>query len=139
MISHSNPLRSRLCTIAAMCLAALAASPAAFATPPDHAPAHGYRAKQDAPAAKTTEPERQQGIEVVYDSEKGIHIAVGLPDIFFYEGSYYREKDDGSWEMSVTGNGGWSVSASSQVPDVVVRAKRAHPGPAKPAKGKKKK
>jgi hypothetical protein len=106
----------------------------AFATPPDHAPAHGYRAKQ---AKKAPEPAPSQpGIEIIFDSERGIHVAVGVPGILFHDGHYYRERD-GRWEVSMTGDGGWSFSASSGVPEVVVKAKNQHPGPAKKAKSKK--
>ena len=66
----------------------------AAADPPAHAPAHGYRAKHDAPRAA---PPAKGGIEVIFDSDLGIHVAVGLPDIHFYSGRYYRERD-GRWE-----------------------------------------
>ena len=107
----------------------------AFATPPAHAPAHGYRAKQ---AQQAPAPARAKGgIEVIFDSERGIHVAVGLLNVFFHEGHYYREQD-GRWQVSVSGDGGWSFSASSGVPEVVVKAKKhKHPGPAKKAKNKK--
>ena len=79
----------------------------------------------------------KSGIEIIFDSERGIHIAVGLPNVFFHEGHYYREQD-GRWQVSVSGDGGWSFSASSGVPEVVVKAKKhKHPGPAKKAKNKK--
>jgi hypothetical protein len=106
----------------------------ASADPPAHAPAHGYRAKQ---AAKPAQPAQASGgIEVVFDSERGIHVAVGLPGVLFHDGSYYRELD-GRWQVSVSGDGGWSFSVSSGVPEVVVKSKK-HPGPAK-VKSKKRK
>jgi len=132
--SISRPL---LPAIAVFCALGLAA-PAVLATPPEHAPAHGYRAKQDDAKAKPTESEPRKGIEVIYDSERGIYVGVNLPDVFFHEGRYYRESGDGEWQISLSGDGDWSVSVSSSVPDVVVKAKRAHPGPAKRSKGKKK-
>jgi hypothetical protein len=106
----------------------------AAAEPPAHAPAHGYRAKQ-----KASEPApRKGGVEVVFDSERGIQVAVGLPDVFFHAGHYYRERD-GRWEVSLSGDSGWRISVASEIPGVVVDArKKPHPGPAKrkPAKHK---
>ena len=57
-----------------------------------------------------------------------MHVAVGLPDIFFYNGHYYRERK-GLWERSLTGRGGWNPAQG--VPASLVKAKRAGPGPAK--------
>lgn len=102
--------------------------PLASADPPDHAPAHGYRAKG---GGKAHAPAKESGgVEVVFDSERGIHVAVGLPGVFFHGGHYYREHD-GRWQVSLSGNGGWSFAASASVPELVVKAKKRHPGPAK--------
>lgn len=104
-----------------------------MAKPPAHAPAHGYRAKQ-----KASEPApRKIGIEIVFDTERGIHVAVGLPDIVFHDGHYYRERD-GHWEISLNGDGGWRISVASKIPGVVVNdKKKSHPGPAKRKKHRK--
>jgi hypothetical protein len=113
----------------------------ALADPPAHAPAHGYRAKHIEEAPKQPEAEPRKGIEVIFDSERGIYVGVNLSDVLFHDGRYYRESD-GRWEVSLSGDGGWSISASSSVPEIVVKAKHAHPGPAKAEKrswkGKKK-
>jgi len=45
--------------------------------PPPHAPAHGYRYNY-------------QGHDVVYDSNLGVYIVVGLQDYYFYDNNYYR-------------------------------------------------
>jgi hypothetical protein len=119
-------------------LVVLCTAPAALATPPDHAPAHGYRAKHGDTKAEKRDADQKSGIEVVYDSERGIHVGVHLPDVFFLDGRYYRETNEGRWEVSATGDGDWTVSASSQVPEKVVKARRAQPGPAKRAKGSEK-
>jgi hypothetical protein len=107
----------------------------AMANPPAHAPAHGYRAKQ-----KASEPaQKKAGIEIVFDTERGIHIAAGLPDVVFHDGHYYRERD-GRWEISLSGDGNWRVSVASQIPGVVMNdKKKRHPGPAKKRKRGKKK
>lgn len=106
----------------------LAMPPIANADPPAHAPAHGYRDKKEG-KRQTTAP-RSGGVEVVFDSERGIHVAVGLPGVFFHGGHYYREHE-GRWQVSLSGSGGWSFAASASVPDLVVKAKNRHPGPAK--------
>jgi hypothetical protein len=110
-----------------------------LADPPAHAPAHGRRAKHGAEAPKSPESKPRSGIEVSFDSERGIYVGVNLTDVFLHEGRYYRERD-GRWEVSLSGSGGWSISASSSVPEVISKAKHSHPGPAAKAKhGKKKK
>ena len=70
---------------------------------------------------------------VTYDSEGGIYVGVNLTDVLFHEGRYYRERN-GRWEVSVSGDGGWSIKASSSVPEIVVKAKHKHAGPAKAKK-----
>ena len=110
-------------------MSALIAPTLAVADPPAHAPAHGRRAKhkESAPAPS------QSGIKVVFDSERGVHVAVWLPDVFFHDGHYYRERDS-RWEISLTGNGGWQISVASKVPSMIVTAgqkKNSRPGSAK--------
>ncbi len=90
------------------------------ATPPDHAPAHGFRHKQK-------HHHDHGGFELSFDAVRGVHIAVGLPGIFFHEGYFYRHSSDG-WQKSLRGDAGWSVAAA--VPANIKKAK-PHPGPAK--------
>jgi hypothetical protein len=105
-----------------------------LADPPAHAPAYGRRAKEQR-AEKAPRP--KEGVEIRFDSERGIHVAVGLPGVYFEAGSYYRHTDAG-WQVSATGRDGWSLAAGSTVPEIV---RQTHPAP--PAKagryGKKKK
>jgi hypothetical protein len=129
---HSRSLSAFLAS-----LIVLAPLPA-LSKPPVHAPAHGYRAKQSQEAPKQREADARKGIEVIFDSERGIYVGVKLTDVLFHEGRYYRERDN-RWEVSVSGDGGWSIQASSSVPEIVVKAKHRHPGPAKAKKGSKKK
>ena len=104
----------------------------AAADPPAHAPAHGYRAKHK--ASKVARP--SGGVEIIFDSERGIHVAIGLPGVIFHDGHYYRERD-GQWQISLSGGGGWRVSATSKIPGAVAKARKIpHRGPAK-MKGKK--
>jgi hypothetical protein len=107
-----------------------------LADPPAHAPAHGRRDKQQKAAPQSPESRPRNAIEVSFDSERGIYVGVNFTDVFFHEGRYYRERD-GRWEVSLSGSGGWSFSASSSVPEVISRAKRTHPGPAAKAKRSK--
>ena len=67
---------------------------------------------------------------MVFDSDLGIHIAVGLPGVFFHDGHYYREQE-GRWQVSVSGDGDWGFAASLGVPEVVLKSKKRHPGPAR--------
>lgn len=98
---------------------------ASFGDPPDHAPAHGRRSKEKQIHKQQAPP---GGVRIVFDSEQGVHVAIGLPGVYFDSGRYYRHTDAG-WQVSATGNGGWSVAVVQSVPDLI-RAK--HPGP--PAK-----
>lgn len=101
-----------------------------LAKPPAHAPAHGYRAKQ----AEHHEPEdrghaaerdrggeERGGVRVVFDSERGISIAVGFPGVYFHAGDFYR-RHDGSWQKSARADGGWTAIASARTPGEVRRA-----------------
>lgn len=63
--------------------------------PPPHAPAHGYRAKQ-------------QGHELVYDSGLGVYVVVDLPNVYYYDGIYYRYDHD-HWYYSTSPGRGWDA------------------------------
>jgi hypothetical protein len=101
--------------LATVCIA-VAAPSISLADPPDHAPAHGYRKKTEK-------------VEIVLDSERGVHVVVGMPGIFFEAGKFYRYFD-GSWRVSAKVDGGWTVTAAGSIPHAIVKT-RAHPGPAK--------
>jgi len=70
--------------------------------PPPHAPAHGHRYKH-------------QGVELVYDSGRGVYIVVGLPHHYYYKGSYYRLSGD-QWQMSVHIEGKWEPVSEKSLP-----------------------
>ena len=74
--------------------------------PPPHAPAHGYRHKQ-----------RQNGhdVELVFDSGLGVYVVVGVPNHFYWDGTYLR-LDDGRWYASVEIDGGWKPRDSGSLP-----------------------
>ena len=108
--------RLAILAIASLFLVPLGSS----ATPPDHAPAHGVRDKH-------RHHHDQAGFEIVFDSELGVHIAVGLPGIFFHEGYFYRHTSDG-WRKSLRADSGWGVAVA--IPSNIKKAK-GHPGPAR--------
>ena len=101
---------------------------ASFGDPPDHAPAHGRRNKEK---QKTTHPQPSGGLEVVFDSNQGVHIAIGLPGVYFHSGHYYRHRN-GGWQVSATGKGGWGMAVVRSVPDLI---RTKHSGPPAKAKG----
>lgn len=103
---------------------ALAVPGAGWADPPDHAPAHGYRSKE-----KPTQHDTG-GFAVAFDSERGVHMAVDFPDVYFEAGKYYRYVD-GGWRVSARADGGWSIAVSGHVPAAIQEAHKHSPGPAK--------
>ena len=71
--------------------------------PPPHAPAHGHRHKQ-------------HGLELVYDSGRGVYVVVELPNHYFFEGRYYRILGN-QWQAAIHVDGPWqSVSEESLPP-----------------------
>jgi hypothetical protein len=99
---------------------------ASLADPPAHAPAHGYRAKHKHRDHGHHGGTFHSGVEVVFDSERGVHIAVGFPGLFFDAGHFYRHTEHG-WQVSARADGGWH--AADSVPARVMKARG--PGPAK--------
>jgi hypothetical protein len=89
--------------------------------PPPHAPAHGYRAKN------------QQGAELVFDSGLGVYVVVDLPGVYFWSNVYYRERGKGSWERCDRLDGAWVYIAESSLPPGL--REKAHSGPPGKAKG----
>jgi hypothetical protein len=70
--------------------------------PPPHAPAHGYRHKQ-------------HGVELVYDSGRGVYIVVELPNYFYCKGYYYRRIEN-QWQIGVHVDGPWEVVSEKSLP-----------------------
>lgn len=90
--------------------------------PPPHAPAHGYRHKH-------------RGHDLAFDSRLGVYVVVGLPDLWFFDGSYFRWVGD-RWEIGVDVSGPWRATRIEAVP-VKLRAER-HPHGGPPGQMKKK-
>jgi hypothetical protein len=130
---------------------------AAWSGPPDHAPAHGYRAKhskhqkhgmlhkkhhyhgrhEDRDQHRHEEHAQRRipeggGVEIIFDSERGVYVAVNLPNVFFHDGRYYRERS-GHWQVSARGDGAWKIVAGFPVPGAIIEAigpNSTQPGPA---------
>lgn len=104
-------------------------APGAYADPPPHAPAHGYRYKHD------------QGVELVFDTGLGVYIGVDLPDIFF-SSPYFYKKDKNGWKSSKTYSGSWiSIGEDSLPPGLRGNKQKGNPngGAKNKQKGNKKK
>ncbi len=71
--------------------------------PPAHAPAHGYRRKHVA------------GMELVYDSGRGVYLVVGHSDHYYHDGYFYRLRGS-LWEMSLKPDSGWKVVSGRSLP-----------------------
>ncbi|UCF15904.1 MAG: hypothetical protein JSW59_00295 [Phycisphaerales bacterium] len=71
--------------------------------PPPHAPAHGHRRKHVA------------GVEVVFDTGRGLYVVIGYPDHYYHDGYFYR-LTGGVWEMSLKIDGGWARVSGKPLP-----------------------
>ena len=103
--------------------------------PPPHAPAHGYRAKQRGSSGSD--------VELVFDSDLGVYIVVGIPDRYYWNGYYLRIVGE-QWSASVELDGRWQPRSADSLPpglrknagkshkNAKSRSKKSH----RPAKGK---
>ena len=71
--------------------------------PPAHAPAHGYRRKH------------ASGMELVYDSGRGVYVVVGLSDHYYHDGYFYRLRGS-LWEMSLKPDADWKAASEKSLP-----------------------
>lgn len=91
--------------------------------PPPHAPAHGYRCKHN-------------GVELIYDSGRGVYIVVGLADHYYYKGHYYRFSSD-QWQVGVHIEGQWEpVSEESLPPGLRAKGKGKGKSKERPGRGR---
>lgn len=72
--------------------------------PPPHAPAHGYRHKH-----------KTKGVELVYDSGRGVYVVVGLPDHYYFDGHFFRIRG-AHWEISLNTDDGWEPVYEDSIP-----------------------
>lgn len=71
--------------------------------PPPHAPAHGYRHKH------------HHGHDLVFDAGLGAYVVVGLPDVYFSDGHFFR-RHGGGWEMAPEPGGPWREARARALP-----------------------
>lgn len=71
--------------------------------PPAHAPAHGYRRKH------------VHGMELVFDSGRGVYVVVGLSDHYYHDGYFFR-LHGGIWETCPKPDGHWKVVSNNSLP-----------------------
>jgi len=89
--------------------------------PPAHAPAHGCRRKLPA------------GVEVVFDTDCGVYVVVGM-DRHFWLGGYYYRFYNGGWQVSVSLESGWKAAGDKTLPPGLRgkykagHASKKHPG-----------
>jgi hypothetical protein len=86
--------------------------------PPPHAPAHGYRAKN------------QQDVQLMFDSRLGVYIVLDLPGVYFWSDVYYRQAKEG-WERCDRLDGGWIAVADTSLPPGLRDKKAASRGKAR--------
>jgi hypothetical protein len=102
--------------------------------PPPHAPAYGYRKKQ---GERHEHYQKHGDVELVFDSNRGVYVVVGLPNHFFWDGVYLRV-EDGRWFASARLDGDWEPCSNDSLPPGLRkktakgRSKKSH-GPAKGA------
>ncbi len=89
--------------------------------PPPHAPAHGYRQKH-------------QGVELVYDSGRGVYVVIDLPSHYYFKGLYYR-RGEIQWEAGVNIDGPWEFVSEDAMPKGL-RAKEKGKGKSKERPGR---
>ena len=106
----------------------IVANPPAQHGPPPHAPAYGYRRKQHV--------ENGPDLELAFDSGLGVYVVVGIPDLYFLDGHYFRFADSG-WQISVHHDSGWTVAVQSDVPSALWKSKAGNGKKIPPGQAKK--
>jgi hypothetical protein len=76
-------------------------------SPPPHAPAHGYRHKHH-------QSDGQQ-VELVFDSGLDVYVVIGIPGLYYSNGSYLRLDGD-RWYASTHFDSDWERRDESKLP-----------------------
>jgi hypothetical protein len=97
--------------------ASLAADEGSELGPPPRVPAHGWRRRHP------------DGVEIVYRSEIGAYVVVGLDDAYYCDDVFYLW-DSGRWLRAPHFTGPWVAVPTSDVPANLAR----HPGKLKAAR-----
>lgn len=87
----------------------------AYADPPQWAPAHGYRDKND------------DGLDIVFDSGLGVYMVVDMLGVYWDDDYYYRERNN-RWERSRSPESGWILIESDDVPPGLAQKGRENKG-----------
>jgi hypothetical protein len=65
-------------------------------------------------------------VEVLFDTDCGVYVVVGLDKHFWFDGRYYRFHNS-QWELSMTIDGGWkSVDVKTLPPGLRGKYKNKH-------------
>lgn len=91
-----------------------------YGGPPPHAPAHGFR-------------QHHHGRDLVFDSDLGVYVVVGLTNVWYLDGSYFRIRDD-RWQISAGPRGPWRVTVANAVPGRLYAKRHPHGAPPGQAK-----
>lgn len=83
--------------------ASVAVGPQRSGGPPPHAPAHGYRRKN------------QDGLEMRFDSGLGVYVVLNHPLHFFWNSLYYRKRGN-QWETSRNIHKKWKRIKKQKLP-----------------------
>ncbi|TMA34498.1 MAG: hypothetical protein E6J87_06765 [Deltaproteobacteria bacterium] len=78
--------------------------------PPPWAPAHGYRRKH-----QRAYQSREQTVDLVFDSNVGVYVVVGIPNYYYWNGVYLRI-DSGSWWQAPYLDARWAPCVSAELP-----------------------
>jgi hypothetical protein len=84
--------------------------------PPPHAPAHGHRHNHR---------HERGNFDLVFDSNLGVYVVAGMPNLFYSDG-YYLRLDGDQWYASVDFNGGWQIRSNDSLPPGMHKQKKHH-------------
>jgi hypothetical protein len=96
--------------------------------PPPHAPAHGYRRQMHV--------DNGPDLQLVFDSGLGAYVVVGIQDLYFLDGHYFRFADSG-WQISIHHDSGWTVAVQRDVPSGLWKSKAGNGKKVPPGLAKK--
>jgi hypothetical protein len=82
--------------------------------PPPHAPAHGYRHKHQ---------HQDRDLQLVFDSDLGVYIVVGMPNRYYWDGHYLRIDGD-QWYASMNFDRGWELRSDASLPSGMRKHKK---------------
>lgn len=78
--------------------------------PPPWAPAHGYRHKH-----QRAYQSREQTVDLVFDSNVGVYVVVGIPNYYYWDGAYLR-LEAGHWWRAQYLDASWTPCPAEALP-----------------------